>query len=235
MLKSSRRRPASAALRDDRGITLTELLVTMMIFGVLMAIVMSVMITLTNMSKDTLARTRAVEEARLGVSQIDRQVRSGNVILDPENEPFANAEVPPFFSMRIYTQENGQNKCAQWRVIDHDSDGFGDLEFRTWLPVADPSLSVTPWSPVAHNLVAMDTAPATSADIVRTNPLTWPPFWVDDSESGATTAQFVRITLRLKDPSESGDSKPTSISTTVTGRNTVFDYPTAYCSLVPPA
>ena len=220
-----------AARSDDRGMSLTELLVSMMIFGALMAMIMTVMITLTNMSKDSVARTQAIQEARLGVAQIDRQVRSGNVILDPGLEPTTNADVPKFYSLRIYTQEDGVNKCAQWRVKDHDGDDFGDLEYRTWDPLIGAA-SATTWSPVAHNLVDMAVAPTDQSQIDADDPATWPPFWINTGGAGTTEAQFISITLRLKDPAES-DGKPTTISTTVTGRNTVFGYPTTTCSDVP--
>jgi len=220
-----------AARSDDRGMSLTELLVSMMIFGGLMAMIMTVMITLTNMSKDSVARTQAIQEARLGVAQIDRQVRSGNVILDPGLEDPNNADVPKFFSLRIYTQEDGEYKCAQWRVIDHDGDDFGDLEFRTWNPLVGPT-SATTWSPVAHNLVDMAVTPTSQSQIHADDPETWPPFWINLDNADSTEAQFISITLRLKDPNE-GDGKATTISTTVTGRNTVFGYPTSTCDDVP--
>lgn len=219
----------------DSGLTLTELLVGMMIFGLLMVIVMSVMIMITNMSKDTLARSRAIDEARLGLAQIDRQVRSGNVILDPAEEDPGDSDVPKFFSMRIFTQADGLPRCAQWRVIDHDDDGFGNLEFRTWDPGYPDIDEFTTWSPVAHNVVDMsEEPPASATDIEPDQPETWPPFWVNTTLGSAAGVQFVEVTLRLKDPQEDPDAKPTSISTTVTGRNTVFNYPESYCSDVPP-
>ena len=113
--------------RDDRGLSLTELLISMAIFGILMAIVFSVLITITYQARDSLARAESVEQARLGISQIDRQVRSGNLIANPALETVANSGVPPYFSLRIYTQEDGEDKCVQWRVIDKDSDGFYNL------------------------------------------------------------------------------------------------------------
>jgi prepilin-type N-terminal cleavage/methylation domain-containing protein len=221
------------SLRDDAGLTLTELLISMMIFGLLMAMVTSIMISLTNMSKDSLARSRAVGEARLGLAQIDRQVRSGNVILNPANESMSTAGVPAFFSMRIYTQEDGVPKCAQWRVIDHDEDGYGDLEFRTWDPAYPAVIDVSSWSPVAHNMVEMATPPSSQSDINVNNPLTWPPFWVNTAASGTTKAQAVTISLRLKDPQERSESKATTITTTVTGRNTVYSGASVSCSSVP--
>lgn len=228
-------RDRRAATRDDAGLTLTELLISMAIFGVLMAIVTSVMISLTQMSKDTLARSRAVSEARLGIAQIDRQVRSGNVIMNPAAEDETTADVPAFFSMRIYTQEDGEPKCAQWRVIDHDGDQFGDLEFRTWDPDYPAVEDVAPWAPVAHNLVTMpSTPPSDVSDIDADDVSTWPPFWVNGTAAGNTQAQSVTITLRVKDPSETGSNVPTSLTTTVTGRNTVYNGASVSCDEVPP-
>ena len=205
----------------------------MMIFSILMAIVTGVMIMLMNTTKETIARSQAIEEARIGVSQIDRQVRSGNVILDPANETVAASGVGPFYSMRIFTQEDGTPKCAQWRVIDQDGDSYGNLEYRTWNPAYPVVVDVSPWSVVAHNLVQMNASPTSASDIKANDPATWPPFWVDASASGTTEAQFVRITLRLKDPDTSADTKATSVTTVVTGRNTVFGYPTNSCAATP--
>lgn len=108
-----REAPHNSAKRDDQGFSLVELLVSMTIFSVLMALIFSLFITMLNQSSDNLARTRSVEQARLGISQIDRQVRSGNVILDPANDGLTEAGVPPYYSLRVYTQENGDDKCAQ--------------------------------------------------------------------------------------------------------------------------
>src|SRR6187402_2032715 len=76
-------------IRDDKGYNLVELLVAMTIFSVLIAALIGLMIAMMGQAKDNLARTRAVEQARIGLSQIDRQVRSGNLILDPALEGFA--------------------------------------------------------------------------------------------------------------------------------------------------
>jgi prepilin-type N-terminal cleavage/methylation domain-containing protein len=213
----------------EGGYSLTELLVAMGIFSIVMVVVSSLMIDMTNMSKDTLARVRTLEEAKLGISQIDRQVRSGNVILDPASENETTSGVPAYFSMRIYTQADGTTpRCAQWRVIDKDEDTFGNLEYRTWLPGYPPT-AVTSWSVVARNLVKMDF----TGTIVPADPSTWPPFWVDNTLSAGTQAQFVRVTLRLKDPNERADAKPSSVTTVVTGRNTIFGYPAGSCANAP--
>lgn len=200
----------------------------MIIFGIVMGITFGILITITNQTKDTLARVRALEEAKLGISQIDRQVRSGNVIMDPALEPPGAADVPAYFSMRIYTQAGTEPRCAQWRVKDKDGDGYGDLEFRSWKP---GPLDATEWTAVAHNLVKMDF----TGGVPKANePENWPPFWVDSTENAATQAQFVRVTLRLKDPRERDGGRPTTVTTVITGRNTVFGYSQTLCAAAPP-
>lgn len=227
---SGLRRDREQSGRDD-GYSLTELLISMAIFGILMAITFTVMIQFSQQTSYTVSRTETLQQARLGIAQIDRQVRSGNVILNPENDETAG--VPGFFSMRILTDAEDETRCAQWRVIDEDEDGYGDLEFRDWDPGYPSVTDVTDWTAVANNLVAMDVSPESDADIDRDNPETWPPFWVDSDVAGDTQAQFVRITLRLKDPQERLDAKPTSVTTVVTGRNSIFTHPTDSCKDVP--
>jgi len=219
----------------DEGFSLAELIVAMSIFGGLMAITFALLIMVMNQSKDSQARALSLQEMRLGISQIDRQVRSGNVILDPGDEPtgVAGPSVGPYYSMRILTQEGGETRCAQWRVIDEDGDGFGNLEFRSWAP-SNPS-GADPWGVVAHNTVDVGVNPASESDIDADDPTTWPPFWVDSTSSGTTGAQLVRVTLRLKDPAQLDTSKEESVTTVITGRNTVFGYSSHSCDSVPPA
>jgi prepilin-type N-terminal cleavage/methylation domain-containing protein len=212
--------------REDRGFTLVELLISMAIFGMLMAMVTALMISMMNQAHDNLGRTRAVEQARLGLSQIDRQIRSGNVILDPALDGVTQSGVPANYSLRVYTQENGDDKCVQWRVIFHDAGSdFGDLEFREW-DAGNPS-TATAWSNVANNVVA----PTVAFD--PDDPESWPPFWLDTTLPTGSKAQNIRITLRMGDPSAREGSNPATVSSVVTGRNTVFGYSPDYCSSVP--
>jgi len=204
------------------------------IFGILMGFTFSILIGLMNQTRDSQSRALALEDMRLGLSQIDRQVRSGNVILDPSEETYANSGVGVFYSMRIFTQEGPTPRCAQWRVIDHDGNGYGNLEFRTWDPDYPLVNDVTGWGVVAHNIVDVGVHP-TSVSQITTDPATWPPFWVDKSSGSQTEAQFIRITLRLKAQGAKASSKPASVTSVVTGRNTIFGYPSTSCSDVPPA
>ena len=76
-----RRRVASG--ERERGFSLVEVTVSMTIFGGLMAIIMAVFIASLNQSKDALARADSTESARIAISQLDAQIRSGSVINDP--------------------------------------------------------------------------------------------------------------------------------------------------------
>ncbi len=220
------------ALSSDEGMTLVELLVSMIVFAILMAITTAVMIDLMYMSRENLGRVNATENGRLGLSQIDRQVRSGNVILDPSLETASGSGVAPYYSMRIYTQEGGTPKCAQWRVIDADGDGFGSLEYRQWSPNYPTDPDVQEWGVVAHDLQVTPFVTPDPAD-----PTTWPPFWKDPTTAiasgGATVAQNVRITLHVKTPEMREEAKPVTISSVVTGRNTVLGYSESNCSIIP--
>ncbi len=219
------RRRLRLARREEGGFTLVELLVSMTIFSILMALILSLMITMMYQAKDNLGRQRAVEQGRLGLSQIDRQIRSGNLILDPLLDGEAESGVPQNYSLRIYTQEGGDDKCVQWRVKFPVDSEFGALEYREWEPV-DTS-TVTPWSRVASNLLAP------SATFAAADSQSWPPFWVDTTLPAGTDAQNVRITLRMSDPDARTDSKPQVLTSVITGRNTVYGYPSLICNVVP--
>lgn len=213
------------ARSEEDGFTLVELLVSMTIFSVLMAIILSLMITMMYQAKDNLGRQRAVEQGRLGLSQIDRQIRSGNLILDPINDGVAESGVPANYSLRIYTQEGGDDKCVQWRVIFYGSSEFGQLEYREWEP--GDTTTATSWSRVASNVVAP------TVTFAESDPQSWPPFWVDTTLPTGTDAQNIRITLRLNDPDAREDAKPQVLTSVITGRNTVYGYPSLTCNLVP--
>ncbi|WP_291382156.1 type II secretion system protein [Demequina sp.] len=213
------------ARREEGGFTLVELLVSMTIFSVLMAIILSLMITMMYQAKDNLGRQRAVEQGRLGLAQIDRQIRSGNLILDPLNDGVAESGVPANYSLRIYTQEGGDDMCVQWRVKFPPDSEYGALEYREWEP--DDTSTATSWSRVASNLVAP------SATFAATDSQSWPPFWVDTTLPSGTDAQNIRVTLRMTDPDAKTGSKPQVLTSVVTGRNTVYGYPSLTCNVVP--
>jgi len=207
---------ASPGAARDAGYSLTELLISMGIFGGLMAIVMGILISISTAAADNMTRAAQVEEARIGIMQIDRQVRSGNVISDPSVENPVDSGVAAGYSLRVFTQTNGVRKCVQWRVLfPEPGKPQGELQYRSWDTNWQTGGTVEPWSVVARDVIA----PVSGAPFAKVDPLS------------GTSAQSVSVTLRIQ--GERTTSKPTTVTTILTGRNTVYGYPSDVCSPVP--
>lgn len=172
-------RSLQAARRENRGrdagTTLVEILISMTIFAVALAIVYSVLITVQQQTKDQTSRADAVGNARLALQQIDRQVRSGNVLYNPATETLP-------LSMRIYTQANGEQRCVQWQVYN------GVLRSRSWSPTWLTDGQVSDWTVVARDVV---------------NTTVSPPFALQGG-STAYGSRLADVTLLVKSPTARG-------------------------------
>lgn len=139
--------------RDQRGMTLVELMVTVALMAVVATIFTSVLLSIQESVIRQQARSEINDQARLALEQMDREIRSGNVLYDPAAEPNATCagkDCDPFFSLRVYTQANAPTRtppqqCVQW-VIDGRQ-----LFRRAWDVGAASSLSG--WRMVAEGIV----------------------------------------------------------------------------------
>jgi len=161
--------------RGDKGTTLVELLISMTIFSLALAMVYSVLITVQRQTKDQTSRADSVGNARLALQQIDRQVRSGNVLYNPASETLP-------LSMRVYTQANGDQRCVQWQVFN------GKLRSRSWSPTWTTDGQVSAWAIVAHDVV---------------NTTATPPFALQGG-STAYGSRLADVTLLVKSPTAGG-------------------------------
>lgn len=196
--------------RDDSGVTLIELLVSMIVFSIVMGAAYGVLLQIQMQTKDTVGRADAVAQAKLAVAQMDRQVRSGNVLYDPAGEAALGFPM----SMRIYTQANAEEKCVQWQILN------GVLRMRSWSPTWPSDGAVSTWITAARDIGNQASVPADT------------PF----SLSGTATpysARVVNILLRVKNPNSNGHRY--DVQTSLAGRNTVYGYDTSTCSPIPPA
>ena len=75
------------ATREDAGMTLIEVLVSMGIFAIVMAVVTSSVITLVRTMNEVQVTADAQSEIRLGLAEMNKQMRSGNVLFSPADEP----------------------------------------------------------------------------------------------------------------------------------------------------
>ncbi len=127
-------------LRGDDGVSLVEVMVTLGLLGMVLVIFSSAMVAMFGAVHTAGRRSESNDAVRLAIQELDRQVRSGNVIHAPEDAGM---------SLRIYTQTNAptaaeENRCVQWRVLDER------LQTRAW-PHDNPAASST-WRIVAEHV-----------------------------------------------------------------------------------
>lgn len=191
----------------DRGVTLVETLVATVVFGIVISLAVSLLITITRQTRDNLARSDSVDSARIGLSQIDRMVRSGNLFYDPASSGG--------MAVRVFTQANGVRQCVEWRV---ETDGR--LRTRSWSPTWQTDHLISTWSTFARGLVNDAPGyPATPAFELTT--------------TGQDSQEVLNVRLLVKNPDSAG--VPVEVTTTISGRNTLFGYDPAVCQVVPPA
>lgn len=210
--------------RGDAGLTLVELLTTMIIFSLAMAVVFPAVILVQRKVNDLEDTASSVSEVRLALATIDRQARSGNVLYSPAAEATTGCTGDTATNagscMRIYTQANGLQRCVQWQVLA-DGSGRAVLRSRSWAEnwTATPG-SVSGWVVIARDLEVPDAAsPATL------------PFRLQ----GADTVYDSRLLdVRLAAIDERRGT-PTVLEGSLSGRNTNYGYDPGVCSPVPTA
>lgn len=207
-----------ARLRDETGATLVETLITMALVGVVLGMFLTALEQMQSGVVRAEGRSARNDEVRLALAQMDREIRSGNVLYDPIDEvPDPANDILPSMSMRIYTQSNAPtrnpgNQCVQWRVSG------GTLQTRMWADA--PSPPATPWRTVARDIVNRDL------------PTPVPAFALDPSYH----KRVIRITLVVDRADDAAE--PQEMQLSITGRNTHYDQndegDDAVCSDVPP-
>lgn len=196
--------------RDERGMTITEVTV---VVAMLLIVLASFLTVLESVNEGVIIqqdRSAMNDEARLAIEQIDREVRSGNVLYDPA------AEVPANFSMRIYTQANATTRtpsftCVQWRIEEQQLN-------RRWWPPDHPE-EVSDWRTVASDVVNRDLSPTVPAFALDTDP--------------ARNGRTVDITLMVDSDISDAVSTPVRLQTSLTGRNTSAGYASDACNPAP--
>jgi type II secretory pathway component PulJ len=202
--------------RDEVGTTLIEIAFTMLLLGVVMTMFFSFVSSMQTAEGRQAARVSRNDDVRLALAQLDREIRSGNVLYDPAGEDDADGDVVAGMSLRIYTQadapnRNPGNQCSQWRITD------GKLETRRWANT-DPNGTVTDWWTVAENIVNRTVTPQVQAFTLDTN-----------TASYGSRLMKIRLVVDRADDS----AAPEEMDLSLTGRNTQYKYPTDICSVVP--
>ena len=203
--------PAETGRADsDGGFTAIEVVMTTAVLSIVMAMSMAFLVSAQRTVTVADTRSNNVDQARLGVQQLDRQIRSGNLIYNPaqENDP-ANG-IRPGLSLRVYTQSNSVQRCVQWRITS-----AGVLQTRSWSEFWTTDGDVSPWRNVATNLVNTSATPAFALD----------------STTGFGS-RLLKVTLIANVNSKRG--KDVRFSTSIAGRNTEYGYNPFICNSIPP-
>lgn len=145
----------------DTGFTLTELLVAMSLFSILLAVFMA---GIVQMTKDTVRVQNvsdAADEARRAFDRFNRQIRYASAV----NRP---VEVGSDWYLEFQTTATGTAtaQCTQWRLV-HSTQ---QLQLRTWDDVTGATASawVTIASRVANDPDAQQPFTFSPADLTNT-------------------------------------------------------------------
>ncbi len=197
--------------------TLVELLVAMSMMGVVMVIFSSVLVSMQRTVVTIDRASRANDQARLAIEHLDKELRSGNVISDP-GAPISGytGDAPANQRLLVYTQANatirGGSVCELWQITS-----ASELQARTWLPGSNSWL--TSWRTVAEHIVNRSTS--TSAFELTGDPL-----------KGSRT---LNIHLMINPDYTNAPSSTVELESSLTGRNTSYNYPTNICQTLPSA
>ena len=215
-----RRKPALAAARGESGFTLIEISIVLGILSLVMAIFLPTLYAVQKGFESQSDRSQNNDNARLAVEELDREIRSGNVLYNPGSESDPANQIYPGMSLRIYTQTNANNRnpgfrCVQWRVAG------GLLQRRDWTTTWRSDGIVSGWRIIAEHVVNQPNPP--------TPPVT-PAFQLDpDPAKGGRT---VIVTIMVNQNASSG--RTVTLQASITGRNTEYGYPNNVCTDIPP-
>ena len=190
---------------DERGLTVVELVVTMAVLAVVVPMALTLLHTVQRGVVAQQSRSDSTDQARSAAQQVDRQIRSGNVLYQPESGGM---------SLRVYTQANAAQRCVQWRVLDRQ------LQWRSWTTTWLVDGSVSGWRVAADDVVNATVVPPV-------------PVFALDTSQVEFGQRIMRVSILTNDSERAG--RPTRIDVSVTGRNTQSRSAASVCNDVPPA
>ncbi len=204
---------------SEAGYTIIEMSIGMLILGLVVSAFMTALFSVQRSFDRQSDRSQSNDQVRLAVEQIDREVRSGNLLYDPslEYDPNPAHGISPGMALRIYTQTNARtrdpgNRCVQWRILN------GELQSRSWTVTWHIDGLVTAWRVIADHVVNQTDAPQV------------PAFALDPESTKGSRTLIVTILVNEKAAS-GGDVR---VQASVTGRNTEYGYPSDICNDIPP-
>jgi prepilin-type N-terminal cleavage/methylation domain-containing protein len=216
-------------LRAQEGMTLLELMIAIALLGIVVPILVTTLVSVQTSVGREQDRSLTNDQARLAIEELDKEIRSGNLLYDPKDE------TPSYMSLRVYTQTNAStrtpgNRCVQWRIVN------GELQRRDWSITWRTDGVVSPWRVVADHVVNQTVAPAVPAFQLDPDPSKGYSCVANCGDSAPGNDRYAGralvVTLVVNQNAESGND--VRIQSTITGRNTQYGYPVSVCDDVPP-
>jgi len=144
-----RRKPFNVIWAAQAGFSLVELLVAAALTTGLLAITFRILATVEKQSTSTNARNDTVDQVRLGMSQIDRQIRSADELYVTNNP--SDVTTTPFGRLIILTRFDNDNAVEQPRCVEWQATG-GVLQTRTWPVTWSTTGGISAWQITARGV-----------------------------------------------------------------------------------
>lgn len=108
-------------LRSDRGVTLAELMVTIMILSIVGVVFTSVLVSSMQATRNIEGASRTNDDIRLVLATMDREIRSASQVCHPAPAYSSNQII---FETRVGT---GATQRISYYLSDPDGDGVAEL------------------------------------------------------------------------------------------------------------
>jgi hypothetical protein len=193
------------ARSDDRGTTVAELAVVMVVSSIVLALAAQFVIAIARDAHVATLTGNRVDNVRLALDSVERQVRSGDVLYLQTTGGVCRVYGIGSNCLGVATEVDGTTSCIQMQLIpDASGDGSYDLRARSYSPAWASGGLVGVWRQVTNGL-----APPTDVT---------PPFIIAQ-QSGvgvqAVTAEFAALQVRA-------GAAPIRLSGTYVPRNALY-------------
>ena len=212
-MPAARRRPL--ALANEEGFTLVELMVAMGILSIVLLVFTTTFATIQKAATEQQVRSVNNDNVRLALENLDRLVRSGNVLIDPSvADTDCKATSSEYQCLLAYSQANGTTaqpaRCIQWRV-----QGTA-LQTREWLPKpASKAATVTNWREVATGILNLQMTPVAQTFRLDPDPL--------------KQRRSVEVLFLVGTSAQGTEGPVARIEASLTARNTSYGYLSDAC------
>ena len=191
-------------MRTERGATLVELVVGMLVLGVFLTICGSGVLSLTRSTRLHTRTVNAQFSTRQAFFLLDKQIRYADAVTTPatiSGEQWIEWRVPA----------DGQSRCYQWRA----SGTSAQLQFRTWIVPASGGVAVPGWTTVVTGL-SIGSQPVFTTGSAA---LSAAPFGLPAATS--SSLPYARVGVALTVPPSSTGTAGSTVSTVFTALNAV--------------